>query len=428
MSELEQYLQNLDKLQVGDFPRKEINYLREHKNETIPYFYKILDNINDLLEKDERNVLHCLQLFVLYLLAEFKDKGAFKRTLDALSFCYEDLYCLYGDVIFHDIKDIVHETYDGNLDLLKEKIEDKSISLDIRYPLLQAYMQLYLEGNFSKEEVINYYKKLMVSVDNGIKEHLAYAICHCHLMEMIDDVKYLCDNGYVDKDFYGEYDNLLDIMFEYGHEDSTVDIYERLKTWNVFSNDKLIRKELRDVESKRKRDLERRKQSQKKITVGRNDPCPCGSGKKYKKCCMRKDQLEDDPEKMVMMLNYPRCHNREDEDRIYLDDYFDIESIEIDKLLYLALMDRSRYYYLCGTTPIKGKEKSRKRNYLIQAFDLYVDKFDKENLSSNEEYDKKYSIHYTTKQWLKELLDLLDNFDDNKYEEVYGYYLKGATL
>ena len=23
----------------------------------------------------------------------------------------------------------------------------------------------------------------------------------------------------------------------------------------------------------------------KQETVGRNDPCPCGSGKKYKKCC-----------------------------------------------------------------------------------------------------------------------------------------------
>ena len=23
----------------------------------------------------------------------------------------------------------------------------------------------------------------------------------------------------------------------------------------------------------------------KKDKVGRNDPCPCGSGKKYKKCC-----------------------------------------------------------------------------------------------------------------------------------------------
>jgi len=26
--------------------------------------------------------------------------------------------------------------------------------------------------------------------------------------------------------------------------------------------------------------------------VGRNAPCPCGSGKKYKKCCLNKDQME----------------------------------------------------------------------------------------------------------------------------------------
>ena len=25
----------------------------------------------------------------------------------------------------------------------------------------------------------------------------------------------------------------------------------------------------------------------KEVKVGRNDPCPCGSGKKYKKCCGR---------------------------------------------------------------------------------------------------------------------------------------------
>ena len=26
-------------------------------------------------------------------------------------------------------------------------------------------------------------------------------------------------------------------------------------------------------------------------TVGRNDPCPCGSGKKYKKCCGRNNNV-----------------------------------------------------------------------------------------------------------------------------------------
>ncbi|QVL57350.1 MAG: SEC-C domain-containing protein [Simkaniaceae bacterium] len=26
--------------------------------------------------------------------------------------------------------------------------------------------------------------------------------------------------------------------------------------------------------------------------VGRNDPCPCGSGKKFKKCCAQKSNME----------------------------------------------------------------------------------------------------------------------------------------
>lgn len=28
-----------------------------------------------------------------------------------------------------------------------------------------------------------------------------------------------------------------------------------------------------------------------KEKVGRNDPCPCGSGKKYKQCCLNKPPL-----------------------------------------------------------------------------------------------------------------------------------------
>jgi len=37
-----------------------------------------------------------------------------------------------------------------------------------------------------------------------------------------------------------------------------------------------------------------RKAKSKKTKVGRNDPCPCGSGKKYKKCCMGKEKNQDD--------------------------------------------------------------------------------------------------------------------------------------
>lgn len=30
--------------------------------------------------------------------------------------------------------------------------------------------------------------------------------------------------------------------------------------------------------------------------VGRNDPCPCGSGKKYKSCCLQKEQQKRHPQ------------------------------------------------------------------------------------------------------------------------------------
>jgi hypothetical protein len=33
--------------------------------------------------------------------------------------------------------------------------------------------------------------------------------------------------------------------------------------------------------------------------IRRNDPCPCGSGKKYKKCCLGKDDLSNDEEDSI---------------------------------------------------------------------------------------------------------------------------------
>ncbi|MCD6436175.1 MAG: SEC-C domain-containing protein [Clostridiales bacterium] len=55
-----------------------------------------------------------------------------------------------------------------------------------------------------------------------------------------------------------------------------------IKSWNtLLTNEqrKKVKKEYRDS-----------KVIISKVKIGRNDPCPCGSGKKYKKCCMAKDQ------------------------------------------------------------------------------------------------------------------------------------------
>ena len=41
--------------------------------------------------------------------------------------------------------------------------------------------------------------------------------------------------------------------------------------------------------------------------VGRNDPCPCGSGKKYKQCCMAKQSMSlKDRLKKTTWINKPQ--------------------------------------------------------------------------------------------------------------------------
>lgn len=36
------------------------------------------------------------------------------------------------------------------------------------------------------------------------------------------------------------------------------------------------------------------------MKIGRNDPCPCGSGKKYKKCCLRKNEFDNQTQNLAV--------------------------------------------------------------------------------------------------------------------------------
>lgn len=43
--------------------------------------------------------------------------------------------------------------------------------------------------------------------------------------------------------------------------------------------------------------------------IGRNDPCPCGSGKKYKQCCFLKGINNPKPKLKAKWLNQPQGPN-----------------------------------------------------------------------------------------------------------------------
>ena len=87
--------------------------------------------------------------------------------------------------------------------------------------------------------------------------------------------------------------------------------------------------------------------------VGRNDPCPCGSGKKYKKCCESKqnDSIEEvQTEELERILqsfydHYPERKDMEDYADLVsawskvIGDYLDLEMIEA------IVMDEFFFHY-----------------------------------------------------------------------------------
>jgi uncharacterized protein YecA (UPF0149 family) len=60
--------------------------------------------------------------------------------------------------------------------------------------------------------------------------------------------------------------------------------------------DKRVVSEVEGTEARQLTGDEEKPQAQepvRSVKVGRNDPCPCGSGKKYKKCCGRTEDLRE---------------------------------------------------------------------------------------------------------------------------------------
>jgi hypothetical protein len=87
-----------------------------------------------------------------------------------------------------------------------------------------------------------------------------------------------------DRDDEDDLDEDDEDEYEWGEEDELA--YEDENEEIVYEDDENLEGDADQLREK----FEKLERGGPKI--GRNDPCPCGSGKKYKKCCMEKDRQE----------------------------------------------------------------------------------------------------------------------------------------
>lgn len=167
-------------------------------------------------------------------------------------------------------------------DLMLTKKSDKPYYVPNKKELLNYVDELYFEKNKEYEKVINYMRKKFPDLPDYEIEEVG---------EEIHD-KFAFD---FDLQSVFNFLNRRDMEFE--SEKSfeefaflLVDLSNHTRLWE---NNGFTPRELSNLVNKEENNIDEEKKEpfiRKKKKIGRNDPCPCGSGKKYKKCCLGKNE------------------------------------------------------------------------------------------------------------------------------------------
>lgn len=188
--------------------------------------------------------------------------------------------------------------------MLKDIIKDRELYDYARSSAVRAYELLYWEDFISQEEIIEFYRALindeLVGDESYFATALVNSIIDLRLIQMIPEACFLYDKGCVETFVCGRYDNFIDEMYSdknYRQDKPYVDDTISEMEWGACFKDEAKKKDSKHLKNFEKgmgdfipedvkKDMEQNQMvAQTLKKVGRNNPCPCGSGKKYKKCC-----------------------------------------------------------------------------------------------------------------------------------------------
>ncbi len=183
-----------------------------------------------------------------------------KHVLD-----YDDVMNKHREVFYAKRKEILERFQKGTL---------KEMILDI----------LKKQG-FSEKEYLEKEKEIGEENMRQLEKLLSLKILDTLWIEHLENMAYLRDS--VGLRAYGQQDPLVEYKSE-GHRmfKQLLTTAERMIVENLFQikpQPSFVKDENKIIEGEKRKQIVNNKKK-----PGRNDPCPCGSGKKYKKCCWPK--------------------------------------------------------------------------------------------------------------------------------------------
>ncbi|MCP4702392.1 MAG: DUF1186 domain-containing protein [Gammaproteobacteria bacterium] len=277
---------------TGEFPRQTLEDVIARRNHFIPDLLEILKRAKAEAEELLKQEGYMAHIYALYLLAQFRETRAYPLIADFFSMPGDISLDLTGDVVTEDLPGILAAVCGGDDSRIKALIENPDANGYVRSAALMALVTLVACGEKTRDEVMRYFQELFRS---KLEREYSRAwdgliICCMDLYpEEVDaDVRKAEGDELFD---YTEPSYQLEKTYAQGKEKTL----ERLKRNRAY---RLIDSTIAEMESwacfKPKAEPKPKPRQQPRVAevrtapkIGRNQPCPCGSGKKYKKCCGR---------------------------------------------------------------------------------------------------------------------------------------------
>ncbi len=234
----------------------------------------------------------------LHILGGARDREACQPLLRLLRRPFDEVNALLGDIVIESLANIVTGVFDDDSDALFALIADRSIDGFIREELFGAATFLAWEGRIQRDR----YRGLLVRfhderpAEDGDQAWAGWlqAIALLGLRDLVP----LVDNAFREERIPEGWSDRPQFDDDIAVAEYAPDDIDRFTQYNLgYIEDVLVSLDwTRGTEDIFDEDGEEAPWTDFAYPsepvrnpwrhVGRNDPCPCGSGKKFKKCCL----------------------------------------------------------------------------------------------------------------------------------------------
>jgi hypothetical protein len=224
-------------------------------------------------------------IHALHLLGGIKTTEALHVLITTLRDYGEDI----GDWLLESMPSILANFGPSAIEPLKEVMLDDRLDGFVRGAVSSALVVIAHNHSECRESIIKLFRQIIRDAD--VRETGDYDM---FITLLVDDLAQFKDQGAVEeiklaftKGLVDEsYIDLVEVKRIYDMPDE--DMHYHSHDWDPIDH---FSRENIEYLYKRHYGTKKNQIKDKKKKIGRNDPCPCGSGKKYKKCCLRKDSL-----------------------------------------------------------------------------------------------------------------------------------------